>query len=239
MRQLHLPKTIMTWLFTSLRQCLRGHINPESVSKSLSAGRHLRVTLKGHSVKVNRWERSLPCWPPPFPLLTSRLLPSFPPLCPQCFSRIMGLSWGRKSAAPPVSSPARQDRCKVGGEGKKGVNWWWWRKMTLETRGRRGRERLLGSFRMITDERPHNMRTRCMLGRFKIDDGGMERLWSRGKAGKEARMRVEVTNERKGSLKRRERGRLKSWLRLNSLSGRLNASLPQRASWDYLDCGQT
>lgn len=29
----------------------------------------------------------------------------------------MGLSWGRKSAAPLVSSPARQDRCKVGGEG--------------------------------------------------------------------------------------------------------------------------
>lgn len=28
----------------------------------------------------------------------------------------MGLSWGRKSAAPPVSSPARQDRCKVGGK---------------------------------------------------------------------------------------------------------------------------
>lgn len=24
----------------------------------------------------------------------------------------MGLSWGRRSAAPPVSSPARQDRCK-------------------------------------------------------------------------------------------------------------------------------
>ncbi len=31
----------------------------------------------------------------------------------------MGLSWERKSAAPPVSSPARQDRCKVGGERKK------------------------------------------------------------------------------------------------------------------------
>lgn len=30
----------------------------------------------------------------------------------------MGLSWGRKSAAPPVSSPARQDKCKVG-EGKR------------------------------------------------------------------------------------------------------------------------
>lgn len=30
----------------------------------------------------------------------------------------MGLSWGRKSAAPPVSSPARQDRCKVG-EGRR------------------------------------------------------------------------------------------------------------------------
>lgn len=32
----------------------------------------------------------------------------------------MGLSWGRKSAAPPVSSPARQDRCKVGGERREG-----------------------------------------------------------------------------------------------------------------------
>lgn len=31
----------------------------------------------------------------------------------------MGLSLERKSAAPPVSSPARQDRCKVGGERKK------------------------------------------------------------------------------------------------------------------------
>lgn len=31
----------------------------------------------------------------------------------------MGLSWGRKSAALPVSSPARQDRCKVGGEREK------------------------------------------------------------------------------------------------------------------------
>ncbi|PWA30735.1 hypothetical protein CCH79_00009350, partial [Gambusia affinis] len=31
-----------------------------------------------------------------------------------CFSRIMGLSWGRRSAARPVSSPVRQDKCKVG-----------------------------------------------------------------------------------------------------------------------------
>lgn len=33
----------------------------------------------------------------------------------------MGLSLERKSAAPPVSSPARQDRCKVGEERKKEV----------------------------------------------------------------------------------------------------------------------
>lgn len=26
----------------------------------------------------------------------------------------MGLSWGRRSAARPVSSPVRQDKCKVG-----------------------------------------------------------------------------------------------------------------------------
>ena len=31
----------------------------------------------------------------------------------------MALSWARKLAAPPVSSPARQDRCKVGGETQK------------------------------------------------------------------------------------------------------------------------
>lgn len=57
--------------------------------------------------------------PPPFPLLTSPFPTFSASLCPQCFSRIMGLSWGRKSAAPPVSSPARQDRCKVGGEREK------------------------------------------------------------------------------------------------------------------------
>lgn len=33
----------------------------------------------------------------------------------------MGLSLEPKSAAPPVSSPARQDRCKVGEERKKEV----------------------------------------------------------------------------------------------------------------------
>lgn len=100
MRQLHLPKTIMTWLFTSLRQCLRGHINPESVSKSLSAGRHLRVTLKGHSVKVNRWERSLPCWPPPFPLLTSpSFLPSsLSPVFQQDYGSLLGTEIGCSSS---------------------------------------------------------------------------------------------------------------------------------------------
>lgn len=48
-------------------------------------------------------------------LTLSSLLTFYPPR-PQCFSRIMDLSWGQKSAAPPVSSPAREDRCKVGGE---------------------------------------------------------------------------------------------------------------------------
>lgn len=50
-------------------------------------------------------------------LTLSSLLTFYPPHPrPQCFSRIMDPSWGQKSAAPPVSSPAREDRCKVGGE---------------------------------------------------------------------------------------------------------------------------
>lgn len=80
-----------------------------------------RVRGQGSTVsKVGRGvRRNLTCSEP---FLTHPSLPP-PSLCPQCFSRIMALSWARKSAVPPVSSPARQDRCKVGGQRKnQGIN---------------------------------------------------------------------------------------------------------------------
>jgi len=112
--------------------------------------------------------------PPPTPLLTSPF-PSFPPfLCPQCFNRIMGLSWARRSAARPVSSPARQDRCKVGGEGKRDKC-----EGLVHVQTEDGEEmKRTGSFSLITDEWTHNVDTRCTLGeteRFKIDGRGEEK----------------------------------------------------------------
>lgn len=92
----------------------------------------------------------------------------------------MALSWARKSAVPPVSSPARQDRCKVGGQRKnQGIN--------------SSIQNMIQQCRCANEDKPLKERqeetegeTRgdqqlgtvgvCVKGYFKIDGRGWERL---------------------------------------------------------------
>lgn len=119
--------------------------------------------------------------------LSSLSLPVHPSLCPQCFSRIMALSWGRKSAVPPVSSPARQDRCKVGGQRKnQGIN------SSIQNTGADPAVPMSKWGQMIGGKTGGDWRRSarrpavadswvgvCVKGYFKIDGWQWERLWSR------------------------------------------------------------